>query len=191
MPRARRVRKKYSPQSNLPKPSRGTGNRQRTKGDVDADIVRAERRAKVLEYRQVYRFTFDRIGQVLGISGELARKDFVRAFAEWVPPNVVEYRRAAEATTDAVITRNALVAQMGMKEGSSEFDKLRQVRADKLIIQAQALHARILGYEAPNKIEHTGPHGGPIPVGVVDLETVVSTAKENEERLERARKANG
>jgi hypothetical protein len=54
-------------------------------------------------------------------------------------------------------------------------------------VRALALKAKVLGYEAPVKVEHSGPKGGAIPLAMTDAdmdEILATAARAAEERTD-------
>ena len=108
-----------------------------------AEAKRALRRSRGLEFK-ARGWTFAAIGEELGVSEEQARQDYLRAVKACGAESAEELSAEADAILRAVIEGNTEMALAGSSENAN------------VVIKAIAEHARIRGYRAPERLEHTG-----------------------------------
>lgn len=122
---------------------RGPGNRRANPKDDAAELWRAERRAKIVEYRGAG-LTWRAIAAKLDVSHALVHAEYKRAIAERPVAALEEHRAEADATLRMVIAAHA---------------KPKAIVSPKsalVLVRAVATHAKIFGYAAPDKVEHSG-----------------------------------
>jgi hypothetical protein len=112
-------------------------------------VYRAERRDQVIDLR-VAGLTYRAIAQKLNVSLAVVHGDFDRAVRERPTEGIEQLRATADEILRAVL------------EGHVERARAGDDKSAHVVIKAVATHAKIFGYEAPQKVEMTGKDGGPI-----------------------------
>lgn len=139
---------------------RGRGNRHPVREDRLADMYRDDRRTGVGHAYYILCLPVCDIAKEFGISVATALRD-VEAYRE---TNKAKDAPALRAKADADIA--AVIA------GHMEKARAGDAESGRLVLQAYATHAKILGYEAPTQV--TGKDGGPIEVSHVTADEILA-----------------
>lgn len=128
------------------------GNRRKRNAKDDAaEEARKDRAERVFKLR-CRGLTYRKIGALVGVSAVQALADYRKAIAARPLPELDQMRAEADANLRDVQRWMRKSARMGDPKAAGEFTKAIQT------------HAKIFGYEAPKKTEHTGAEGGPIAI---------------------------
>lgn len=119
----------------------------------------AEHQAKALELRRMGKGVRE-IGELLGLSKSHAHRLLVAGIEsarEQVADNADELRAFEIDRLDAMLSSIWPRARRG------------ELPAIDRVLSIQTRRARLLGLDAPEKREHTGPNGNPIPVASLNV----------------------
>jgi AcrR family transcriptional regulator len=131
--------------------------------------ARAARCAAALELRRK-RWSFDQIGAELGVTAGAAFRYFreeMARLASVTHETATELRQLETATLDEA--EKALLERI-RNPAVDRFGEVEPVSGHvAALVRVQERRAKLLGLDAPTKLEHSGPDGGPIQVAAVDL----------------------
>lgn len=202
------------PEVSAPPKTDGRGHRKRNKAQVDADRLLVERwhlsgktvptiiellagmRPYTLSESQVYadinrlraRWREEAIVERTTAMGEVLRSLRRQEEELWAA-----WERSKEGVTRTTLSKSARPAgteggsaterevKTGVKESSAGDSTYM-----RLILDIQQERAKLLGLYAPVKQEHSGPNGGPIPVGPLTEENQQAILIRHFERMKRA-----
>lgn len=179
-----------------PKLRRGPGNRASMKpADTAAEIARKERRTRAVELK-VRGMTDRAIAELLKVDESTVRADIARHLDDLPVANIERLRKISEQRLEVqherLDTMEQLLRRQLVDEDGSPKKLPVEVLADvtktlsrvaSVVERINYSHRRLYGADAPEKHEHSGQGGAPIPVAVAttSLAELQRLAAENEE----------